>query len=148
VRGELFKYRAATVSGENALSSKSVFAMSLNIRSEAAHRLAQGLAQLTGESMTAALMQAIRERFDRVRREQAVGPADWLAIEAVTEARARITREAYRDFGQGSGHPARLNFGDCFAYALARATSEPCCSRGAISRTPTSRLLGHDFRIR
>jgi len=35
------------------------------------------------------------------------------------EAQARIAREAYRDFGRGSGHPARLNFGDCFAYALA-----------------------------
>ncbi len=32
---------------------------------------------------------------------------------------------AYRDFGKGSGHPAQLNFGDCFAYALAKATGEP-----------------------
>jgi ribonuclease VapC len=38
-----------------------------------------------------------------------------LVIEAVTEVQARIAREAYRDFGRGSGHPARLNFGDCFA---------------------------------
>ncbi len=41
-------------------------------------------------------------------------------IEPVTEAQARIAREAYRDFGKGSGHPAKLNFGDCFAYALAK----------------------------
>jgi ribonuclease VapC len=53
-----------------------------------------------------------------------------LAIEAVTEAHARIAREAYRDFGRGSGHPARLNFGDCFAYALARATGEPLLFKG------------------
>jgi ribonuclease VapC len=53
-----------------------------------------------------------------------------LVIEAVTETQARITREAYRDFGRGSGHPARLNFGDCFAYALARATGEPLLFKG------------------
>lgn len=48
-----------------------------------------------------------------------------LVIEAVTEVQARIAREAYGDFSRGSGHPVRLNFGDCFAYALVRATSEP-----------------------
>ncbi len=46
-------------------------------------------------------------------------------IEPVTESQARIARDAYRDFGKGSGHPARLNFGDCFAYALMKATGEP-----------------------
>jgi ribonuclease VapC len=53
-----------------------------------------------------------------------------LVIEPVTEAQARIAREAYRDFGRGSGHPARLNFGDCFAYALARATGEALLFKG------------------
>jgi len=48
-----------------------------------------------------------------------------IVIEPVSEAQAHIARQAYRDFGRGSGHPARLNFGDCFAYALARATDEP-----------------------
>jgi ribonuclease VapC len=51
-------------------------------------------------------------------------------IEPVTEAQARIAREAYRDFGRGSGHPARLNFGDCFAYALAKAMNEPLLFKG------------------
>jgi len=37
----------------------------------------------------------------------------------VTESQARIARSAYRNFGWGTGHPAGLNFGDCFAYALA-----------------------------
>jgi ribonuclease VapC len=46
------------------------------------------------------------------------------------EAQARIAREAYRDFGKGSGHKAQLNFGDCFAYALARATNEPLLYKG------------------
>lgn len=53
-----------------------------------------------------------------------------IVIEAVTEAQARIAREAYRDFGKGSGHPAGLNFGDCFAYALAKATGEPLLFKG------------------
>ena len=46
------------------------------------------------------------------------------------EPQARIAREAYRDFGKGSGHPARLNFGDCFAYALAKVTGEPLLYKG------------------
>lgn len=54
-----------------------------------------------------------------------------IVIEAVTEAQARVAREAYRDFGRGIGHPARLNFGDCFAYALARETGEPLLFKGA-----------------
>jgi hypothetical protein len=43
-----------------------------------------------------------------------------VAIEPVTEAQARIARQAYRDFGKTSGHPAKLNFGNCFSYALAK----------------------------
>ena len=38
-----------------------------------------------------------------------------IEIEAVTPQQADIARAAYRDFGRGSGHPAQLNFGDCFA---------------------------------
>jgi ribonuclease VapC len=53
-----------------------------------------------------------------------------IVIEPVTEAQARIAREAYRDFGKGSGHAAGLNFGDCFAYALARTTGEPLLFKG------------------
>lgn len=54
-----------------------------------------------------------------------------IVIEPVTEAQARIGREAYRDFGKGSGHSAQLNFGDCFAYALARVTGEPLLFKGS-----------------
>lgn len=48
----------------------------------------------------------------------------------VDEKQARIAREAYRDFGKGSGHKAQLNFGDCFAYALAKAMNEPLLYKG------------------
>jgi ribonuclease VapC len=53
-----------------------------------------------------------------------------LSVVPFDEAQARIAREAYRDFGKGSGHKARLNLGDCFAYALAKATSEPLLYKG------------------
>ena len=53
-----------------------------------------------------------------------------LVIEPVTEVQVRIAREAYRDFGRGSGHPAGLNFGDCFAYALAKDKAEPLLFKG------------------
>ena len=53
-----------------------------------------------------------------------------LVIEPVTEEQARIAREAYRDFGKGSKHRAALNFGDCFACALAKVTGEPLLFKG------------------
>ena len=53
-----------------------------------------------------------------------------LSIEPVTEDHVRLARAAYHDYGKGIGHPAKLNFGDCFAYALARATGEPLLFKG------------------
>jgi ribonuclease VapC len=52
-----------------------------------------------------------------------------LSIEPVTEDQVRIARQAYLDYGRGN-HPAKLNFGDCFAYALAKATGEPLLFKG------------------
>jgi ribonuclease VapC len=63
------------------------------------------------------------ERFDDLIKEAQI------LIEPVTELHARIAREAYRDFGISS-HPAKLNFGDCFAYALAKFTGEPLLFKG------------------
>jgi ribonuclease VapC len=53
-----------------------------------------------------------------------------IVIEPVTAAQAKIARQAYRDFGKGSGHPSNLNFGDCFTYALAREKREPVLWKG------------------
>ena len=53
-----------------------------------------------------------------------------IEIAPVTETQARIARQAYRDFGKGSGHPARLNFGDCFAYALAKERGDALLFKG------------------
>ncbi len=51
-------------------------------------------------------------------------------IEPVTAEQAQTARDAYRDFGRAGGHAARLNFGDCFAYALAKALNEPLLFKG------------------
>jgi len=53
-----------------------------------------------------------------------------IVIEPVTPEQARVARQAYRDYGKGSGHPAQLNFGDCFSYALARDKREPILFKG------------------
>jgi ribonuclease VapC len=52
-----------------------------------------------------------------------------IAIEPVTEEHALLARQAYADFGKGR-HPAGLNFGDCFSYALAKASGEPLLFKG------------------
>jgi ribonuclease VapC len=54
-----------------------------------------------------------------------------IAIEPFTLDQARLARQAYRDFGKSSGHPARLNFGDCFAYALAQTSHAPLLFKGS-----------------
>ena len=51
-------------------------------------------------------------------------------VEPVTERQARLGRQAYADFGRGSGHPAGLNFGDCLSYALATDLREPLLWKG------------------
>lgn len=51
-------------------------------------------------------------------------------VEPLTTRHAEIARQAYRAFGQGSGHRAGLNLGACFAYALARASGEPLLFQG------------------
>jgi ribonuclease VapC len=66
----------------------------------------------------------LSRKFDDLMREARI------TIEPVTALQARIAREAYRDFGKGSGHPAGLNMGDCFAYALAKVAGEPLLYKG------------------
>ncbi|MBM3550741.1 MAG: type II toxin-antitoxin system VapC family toxin [Alphaproteobacteria bacterium] len=53
-----------------------------------------------------------------------------VVIEPVTVEQARLARAAYRDFGKCRGHRARLNFGDCFSYALAKAYRAPLLYKG------------------
>jgi len=65
----------------------------------------------------------LSRRFDDLVRNVA------LRVETVTPKQAEIARQAYRDFGRGR-HKAGLNFGDCFAYALAKELDEPLLFKG------------------
>ncbi len=52
-----------------------------------------------------------------------------IEIVSVSPEIAQRARRAHQDFGRGN-HPARLNYGDCFAYALAKITGEPLLFKG------------------
>lgn len=63
---------------------------------------------------------------------------------AVTVTHVALARQAYRSYGKGR-HPAGLNYGDCFAYALAKATGEPLLFKGDdFSRTDVTPVLRPD----
>ena len=53
-----------------------------------------------------------------------------LVLEPVTENQLKIARRAYVAYGKGMGHPAQLNFGDCFSYALAKSLDAPLLYKG------------------
>jgi ribonuclease VapC len=52
-----------------------------------------------------------------------------ISIEPVTTEQLAAARHAFRNFGKGR-HPAALNFGDCFSYALSKSTGEPLLFKG------------------
>ena len=90
---------------------------------------------------TAAVIDGSRDPIASRRLDDLLREAQ-LVIEPVTEAQALLARAAYRDFGRGSGHPARLNLGDCFAYALAKEFNEPLLYKGDdFTRTDISSAL-------
>ena len=63
-------------------------------------------------------------------------------VEPVTEEQAHLARQAYSEFGKGR-HPAGLNFGDCFSYALAKASGEALLFKGGdFSKTDIVSALG------
>jgi ribonuclease VapC len=53
-----------------------------------------------------------------------------IRIEPVTPDQARIARAAHLRYGKGTGHSAALNYGDCFAYALAKAMDAALLCKG------------------
>lgn len=66
-----------------------------------------------------------------------------IEVIALTAVHARAARAAHRDYGRGTGHPARLNLGDCFAYALAAETGQPLLFTGDdFSHTDLESALG------
>ncbi len=73
--------------------------MRLNIKNDEAHRLAQELAMLTGDSMAAAVTEAVRERLDRVRRERGIPLSDRL-LDIGKDCAARL-KEPFRSADHG-----------------------------------------------
>lgn len=65
-----------------------------------------------------------RARFDRLTHLLRI------TLTPLTAEQAQFARAAYRRFGRGSGHPASLNLGDCFSYALAADTGRPLLFKG------------------
>ena len=77
------------------------------------------------------------ERLDRI--------IEALEIEIVpvSTRQGAVAREAHRRYGRGSGSPARLNFGDCFAYALSVEAGEPLLFTGDdFAHTDVARVAG------
>jgi ribonuclease VapC len=101
-----------------------------------ARRIAEAIEAAPVRRMSAATYVEVGAVIDGARDPVASRSVDELiavagiTLEPVTSEQARIAREAYRDFGRGSGHPAGLDFGDCFAYALAKAMGEPLLFKG------------------
>jgi ribonuclease VapC len=91
----------------------------------------------------AVVIDSARDPVASRRFDQFIAEAD-IQVDPVTLSQARIARDAYRDYGKGSGHKASLNFGDCFAYALAKETNEPLLFKGDdFSNTDIASALGN-----
>jgi antitoxin VapB len=73
--------------------------MSLNIKNEEAHRMAQELAALTGENMTAAVTAAIRERLERTRKRR--GRTHLERLKAISEDAAARFKEPWKSIDHG-----------------------------------------------
>lgn len=71
-----------------------------------------------------------------------------IEIVPVSVEQGRLAREAYRDFGRGSGHPAKLNFGDCFAYALSKETGQSLLYKGNDFGKTDVRSARDEFRLK
>lgn len=98
--------------------------------------LLEAIQQAPEVAMTAAsyleVGMVVDGRGNPVLSRQYDGLVEALGIEVVdtTAEQARVARAAHRDFGRGSGHPARLNFGDCLSYAAAVQDGVPLLFKG------------------
>jgi len=71
-----------------------------------------------------------KREFDQSREFDALVAALGIEVVALTPEHARIAREAFKRYGKGRRTKAQLNFGDCFAYALAKALDAPLLFKG------------------
>lgn len=104
--------------------------IALLLREEASARVSVTLARASVVRMSAVTLvetSIVMARYHRDAGSQRVDELvaeHGIAIETVTARQAYLARDAYGRFGKGR-HPAALNFGDCFSYALARRYEEP-----------------------
>ncbi|EID13149.1 hypothetical protein MXEN_11660 [Mycobacterium xenopi RIVM700367] len=96
-----------------------------------AEQLVELLVDATAPKMSAATMVEVNAVLARRLRPEDLRRVERLLDEWEIELvpfdteQAEIASRAYLDFGRGSGHPAALNLGDCYSYALAKVRSEP-----------------------
>lgn len=95
-------------------------ARGMNIKDPEVHRLAAEIARQTGESMTKVVRDALLDRQAQLGQKRK---------KATALEQGYLARNAYLDYGRGR-HAARLNFGDCFVYALAKSLKEPLLFKG------------------
>lgn len=95
-----------------------------------AELLLRGPARISAANWLEAAMVADGSRLGAGERLDRIVETASLTIEPVTEAHARAARIAFRRYGRGSGSPAKLTFGDCFAYALSAISGEPLLFKG------------------
>jgi len=72
--------------------------VSLNVKDPEAHRLAEAIARETGETMTRAVTEALRERYDRLRRRR--GKATFEELRAIAERAAALVKRPYLDHAE------------------------------------------------
>jgi ribonuclease VapC len=100
-----------------------------------AARFAEKIAQADTCSMSTATFVELSMVIESQLGQQALRECDrfldraGVALESVTAEQAHLARQAFLDYGKGR-HPARLNFGDCFSYALAKVMQEPLLFKG------------------
>ena len=87
------------------------------------------VARMSAASYVEAHVVVTRRRPDQIAELDALITRLSLTIEPLTLDHARAARDGFQRFGQ-TRHPAKLNFGDCFAYALAAITGEPLLFKG------------------
>ena len=100
-----------------------------------AERMARAIGSASGSRLSSATLVEAGIVVQARRGEEGARDLDLLiaklaiSVAPFTASQANLARKAYRDYGRGR-HPAALNFGDCFAYAIAKETSEPLLAKG------------------
>jgi ribonuclease VapC len=101
--------------------------MAISLKDRETDRLAREVAALTStsETLTDTIRKALSERLERERLLQQGA----FEVVSVTPQQTEIAIDAFRRFGK-CRHPAGLNTGDCFSYALAMSTGDPLLFKG------------------